>query len=373
MTQLRTADARRIVRDADEPSAARVPDVSRLAGDMCRAHWATLAAPKGSLGALERLATRFAEARGTFPVPLVEDMPSMCIAVFAADHGVVAEGVSAYPSSVTAAVVATIARGGATINALARAAGAELRLFDVGIADGHDPFPAHHEVPVTRCRVRAGTNNLRREAAMSAAEAEAAVAVGTRAACELSAFDALGVGEVGIGNTTSAAALVSALTELDPRDVVGRGAGLDDDGLARKTEVVREALRRVSSRDPIHLLGEVGGLELAAMAGFMIGAARARRLVVLDGFLACASALVAREMDPNVSSYLVASHRSTEKGAEAALDALGLEPLMTLGLGVGEGTGAALGLSLLRSALTVEREVATLTTVLSRNNAHGEP
>jgi len=339
---------------------------------MCRTHWASLAVPKGSLGALERLATRFAEARGTFPVPLAQDKPSMCIAVFAADHGVVAEGVSSYPSSVTSAVVTTIARGRATINALARAAGVEVRMFDVGTCGDH-VLPADPEVPLTPCRVRAGTNNLRREPAMSPADAEAAVAVGTRAACELAAFDALGVGEVGIGNTTSAAALVSALTELDPRDVVGRGAGLTDDGLARKTEVVREALRRVSSRDPIHLLSEVGGLELAAMAGFMVGAARARRLVVLDGFLACASALVAREMDPSVGSYLVASHRSTEKGADAALAALGLEPLMTLGLGVGEGTGAALGLSLLRSALAVEREVDTLTTVLSMMGSHGKP
>ncbi|OJY31618.1 MAG: nicotinate-nucleotide--dimethylbenzimidazole phosphoribosyltransferase [Myxococcales bacterium 68-20] len=340
---------------------------------MCRAHWATLAAPKGSLGVLERLATRFAEARGTFPVPLRQGTPTTCIAVFAADHGVVAEGVSSYPSSVTAAVVATIARGRATVNALARAAGVELRVFDVGLHDGHDPFPDDPEVRIARRRVRAGTNNLRREAAMSAAEAEAAVAVGMHAATELDGFDALGVGEVGIGNTTSAAALVCALTDLDPRDVVGRGAGLSDEGLARKIEVVREALRRVVSRDPIHLLGEVGGLELAAMAGFIVGAARARRLVVLDGFLASASALVAREMDPNVGSYLVASHHSTEKGAEVALRALGLEALMTLGLGVGEGTGAALGLSLLRSALAVEREVATLTTVLSMEDSHGEP
>lgn len=373
MTEPPPPDARRPELAANAPSPPRVPEVSRIAGDRCRAHWATLAAPKGSLGVLERLATRFAEARGTFPVPLPEGAPTTCIAVFAADHGVVAEGVSSYPSSVTAAVVATIARGRATVNALARAAGAELRLFDVGLHDGHAPFPKDPEIRIARCRVRAGTNNLRREAAMSAAEAEAAVAVGIRAASELDKFDALGVGEVGIGNTTSAAALVCALTGLDPRDVVGRGAGLSDEGLARKIEVVREALRRVASRDPIHLLGEVGGLELAAMAGFIVGAARARRLVVLDGFLACASALVAREMDPNVGSYLVASHHSTERGAEAALRALGLEALMTLGLGVGEGTGAALGLSLLRSALAVEREVATLTTVLSREDSHGEP
>ncbi|MDF2697508.1 MAG: Nicotinate-nucleotide--dimethylbenzimidazole phosphoribosyltransferase, partial [Labilithrix sp.] len=145
--------------------------------------------------------------------------------------------------------------------------------------------------------------------------------------------------------------------------------------VSRKAEVVREALRRVVSRDPIHLLSEVGGLELAAMAGFIVGAARARRLVVLDGFLTCASALVARAIDPAVTSYLVASHRSTEKGAEAALRALGVDALMGLGLGVGEGSGAALGLSLLRSALSIERDVATFATMarpLPNGGSRGE-
>jgi nicotinate-nucleotide--dimethylbenzimidazole phosphoribosyltransferase len=355
--------------ETDEPAPgdravpARVPDVSRLAGDQCRAHWATLAAPKGALGALEQLAVQFAEARGTFPVPLAREQLATCIAVFAADHGVVAEGVSAYPSSVTAAIVATIARGRATVNALARTAGAELRLFDVGLRGGHDGFPRDPEVPIVACRIRAGTNNLRHEPAMTAVEAEAAIALGMRAARDLVEFDAFGIGEVGIGNTTSAAALVCALTDLDPRDVTGRGTGLSDDGVSKKAEVVREALRRVVSRDPIHLLSEVGGLELAAMAGFIVGAARSHRLVVLDGFLTCASALVAREIDPNVTPYLVASHRSTERGAEVALRALGIEALMGLGLGVGEGSGAALGLLLLRSALAVERDVATFATM----------
>lgn len=341
----------------------RVGDVSRDAGDRCRAHWATIAAPKSSLGALETLAVRFAEARGAFPAPLRDGAISSCIAIFAADHGVVVEGVSAYPSSVTAAMVATIARGRATVNALARSAGAELRVFDVGLRGGHDGLPTHPEVPVFERRVRAGTSNLRHEPAMSPTEAMAAVDVGAQAARELASFDALGVGEVGIGNTTSAAALVCALTGLDPSDVVGRGTGLDEAGIANKISVVRDALRRVVSRDPIHVLSEVGGFELAAMAGFIVEAARARRLVVLDGFLSCAAAIVARAIDPVVPSYLVASHRSTEKGAALALDALGLEPLVALGLGVGEGSGAALGLSLLRSALSIERDVATFATM----------
>ncbi|AKV02213.1 Nicotinate-nucleotide--dimethylbenzimidazole phosphoribosyltransferase [Labilithrix luteola] len=366
-----SSDARPVPEAAEDRMAATpVASLSQDAGERCRAHWATIAAPKNSLGALERLAVRFAEARGDFPVPLRDGTFSACIAIFAADHGVVVEGVSAYPSSVTAAMVATIARGRATVNALARAAGAELRLFDVGLRGGHDGMPTRPEVPVIARRVRAGTDNLRRGPAMSLAEANVALEIGVQAARDVASFDALGVGEVGIGNTTSAAALICALTGLDPRDVVGRGTGLDEAGIANKVSVVRDALARLVSRDPIHVLSEVGGFELAAMAGFIVEAARARRLVVLDGFLSCASAIVAHAIDPAVTSFLVASHRSTEKGAALALDALGLEPLVALGLGVGEGSGAALGLSLLRTALTVERDVATFAT-MTRPAARG--
>lgn len=370
-SEAREVDAVSVVKDASPAPA--VGDVSRDAGDRCREHWATIAAPKSSLGALEELAVRFAEARGEFPVALRDGTLSSCIAIFAADHGVVVEGVSAYPSSVTAAMVATIARGRATVNALARSAGAELRVFDVGLRGGYDGLPTRPEVPVLARRVRAGTNNLRHEPAMSAAEASAALEIGRQAARELASFDVLGVGEVGIGNTTSAAALVCALTGLDPTDVVGRGTGLDEAGIESKVSVVRDALRRVVSRDPIHVLSEVGGFELAAMAGFIVEAARQRRLVVLDGFLSCAAAIVARAMEPAVTSYLVASHRSTEKGAALALEALGLEPLMALGLGVGEGSGAALGISLLRSALAVERDVATFATMTRSVSKGSEP
>lgn len=351
----------------DAPAAidARdLPVVSITAGEQCRAHFRQLAAPRGALGALERMAVRFAEVRGTFPVLSSGSALQSCVAVFAADHGVTAEGVSAYPSSVTAAVVGAIARGRATVNALARAHGSELRIFDVGLRGGEDGFPTRPEVEIRARRIRAGTANLRHGPAMSIAEARAALDVGARAARELTAFDAFGVGEVGIGNTTSAAALVCALTKRDPEDVVGRGTGVADAALGRKIDVVRDALRRVSDLDPLAVLHQVGGLELAAIAGFLLGAAATRRVVVLDGFATCAAALVARAIQPSVTAYLIASHRSTEKGAAIALDALGLEPVLSLGLGVGEGTGAVLGLGLLRSAIAIERSVATFATLM---------
>lgn len=351
-----------VMNDRSDDAAVLLPALLSAAGDQCRAHWDTLAAPRSALGALERMAIQLAETRGTFPVLREGQSLKTCVAIFVADHGVTAEGVSAYPSSVTATMVATIARGRATVNALARMAGAELRLVDVGLRGGEDGFPTNPEVPIVRARVRAGTENLRNGPAMTLADARAAFEIGKSTASELSSFDALGVGEVGIGNTTSAAALVCALTGREPEDVVGRGTGLGDAAVARKVNVVRHALRRVGHLEPFALLSEVGGLELAALSGFMIGAASLRRLVVLDGFLTCAAALVARAIQPSITGYLVASHLPTERGAALALETLGLTPTLSLGLGVGEGTGAALGLGLLRSALEIERSVATFAT-----------
>jgi nicotinate-nucleotide--dimethylbenzimidazole phosphoribosyltransferase len=214
--------------------------------------------------------------------------------------------------------------------------------------------------------VRAGTGNLRVEPAMTRAEAEAAIAIGRRTAEELhgKGTTLAGVGEIGIGNTTAGAALVACFTGAPLAEVCGRGTGIDDPTLARKVRVLEEAfaLHRPDPGDPVGVLAAVGGLELAAMTGFLLGAASRRLPVVIDGFLACASALAARAIDPGVVPYLVASHASAERGARVALASLGLEPLLSLGLRLGEGTGAVLGMELVCAAVDLQARMATFST-----------
>ncbi len=329
------------------------------------AHQATLTKPVGSLGRLEEIAAWYAGARGAFPSPPPR---AMALAVFASDHGVVVEGVSAYGSEVTAAMVANVMAGGAAVNAMAGRYGVALTLVDVGVAGDLSGAPTAPLVPLVRAKIRAGTGNLRTGDAMSRAEAEEALAVGARVARDLGDVDLVAMGEVGIGNTTAAAAIVCAFTGASPCDVVGRGTGIDDATAARKTRVVEDALARVArleGRDPtdaIGVLAAVGGLELAAMAGFAIASARRRVPVVLDGFLGAAAALIARAVDPDVVPYLLASHASAERGHRVALDALGLQPLLDLGMRLGEGTGALLGMDLVRTAVTTQLEMATFAT-----------
>ena len=327
-----------------------------------RAHHTHLTKPIGSLGRLEELAAWYAGARGEFPCAT----PRASLVIFAADHGVVVEGVSAYGSQVTAAMVCNVMAGGAAINVLARHHGVDLTLVDVGVAGDLSAAPIAPEVPLVAAKVRAGTRNLRREAAMTLAEAEQALGVGARLAdariddgCSL-----LGAGEIGIGNTTSGAALVCALTGASVVEVVGRGTGLDEEAVVRKRAVVEDALTRLRGepRGPIHLLASIGGLELAAIAGFLLQAARRRVPVVLDGFLGNAAALVAAGMNPEVTRFLVASHASAEPGATIALAKLGLSPLLSLGLRLGEGTGAVLGIDLVRSSVALTNEMATFAT-----------
>jgi nicotinate-nucleotide--dimethylbenzimidazole phosphoribosyltransferase len=339
------------------------------------AHQATLTKPVGSLGRLEELAAWYAGGRGAFPSAAPR---AMALAIFASDHGVVVEGVSAYGSQLTAAMVANVMAGGAAVNALARRYGVALTLVDVGVAGDLSAAPVSPVVPLVRARVRAGTRNLRVEDAMERSEAEEALATGMRVARDLGAIDLAAMGEVGIGNTTAAAALVCALTSAAPHDVVGRGTGLDDLAVARKTRVVEEALARFARRSPgaqgdaIDVVAALGGLELAAMAGYAMGCARRRIPVVLDGFLAAAAALVARAIEPAVLPFLLASHASAERGHRIALDALGLVPLLDLGMRLGEGTGALLAMDLVRTAVTTQLEMATFATA-GLVGRHGTP
>jgi nicotinate-nucleotide--dimethylbenzimidazole phosphoribosyltransferase len=278
--------------------------------------------------------------------------------VFAADHGVVDEGVSAWPRDVTAAMVANFDAGGAAVNVLAHAADVGVIVVDVGVATELPPTSA----TVRRHRIRPGTGNLAREAAMTVDEARCALDVGATMAAELvtGGNRALLAGDMGIGNTTSAAALISTCTGLASEPLVGRGAGVDDDGLARKRAIVRAAVERANQLDdPIAVLAEIGGLEIAALVGYLIGGAAARVPVVLDGVIVCAAAVVAQQLAPESVGYFIASHRSVEPAAGAALEALGLDPVLDLELRLGEGTGACLALPILDASARLLTEMAT--------------
>ena len=277
--------------------------------------------------------------------------------MFAADHGVAARGVSAFPQSVTGQMVGNFARGGAAINVLASLEGCRIEVVDVGVASNEAP-PAG----VRNERVRAGTRDLASESAMTADELRAALAVGERCARAAVAREArlLIAGDMGIANSTAAACLICAITGATPESVVGRGTGVDDAGLVRKVDVVRIALGRVAKvREPSQLLAELGGLEIAAIAGFYLEAARQGVPVLLDGYISTAAALAAVSIEPEAVNWLLASHRSAEAGHSVALEWLKLDPLLDLGLRLGEGTGAALTVPIVRAALALHARMAT--------------
>ncbi|MBA2496827.1 MAG: nicotinate-nucleotide--dimethylbenzimidazole phosphoribosyltransferase [Acidimicrobiia bacterium] len=317
-----------------------------------------LTKPRGSLGRLETLGVRLAAIAGTCPPPLPHPA---AVAIFAADHGVVARGVSPWPPEVTAQMVANFAAGGAAINVLARQAGASVTVVDVGVAT---PLPDDLPASVLRRAIRPGTADMTVEAAMTAEECRAALDVGATVAADLVAGGAraLVTGEMGIANTTAAAAVIAALLGRDPESVTGRGTGVDDDGLVHKMAVVEAALARHApavAAGPEATLAAVGGLEIAALVGFVVGGAAAAVPVVVDGVIADAALLVAERLVPGVADRCIAGHRSTEPGAAAVLDALGLEPLLDLGLRLGEGSGACLALGVLEAAARLLSEMAT--------------
>jgi nicotinate-nucleotide--dimethylbenzimidazole phosphoribosyltransferase len=279
-------------------------------------------------------------------------------AVFAGDHGVVAEGVTPWPQEVTAQMVANFCAGGAAINVLARQASAEVVVVDVGVASD---IPTQ-STGLLRRNVRRGTRNLAVEPAMTADETAAALDIGAEVAASAVARGArlLVTGDMGIGNTTAAAALIAALSGRDPRTVTGRGTGVDDRVLARKMDVVERSVARVpTDASPDQVLSEVGGLEIAALTGFIVGGAGKGVPVLLDGVIAASAAVVAAAMAPDSIGYLIAGHRSAEPGSSVALEYLGLPPLLDLDLRLGEGTGAMLAVPLVQAAAKVLREMAT--------------
>lgn len=324
-----------------------------------------LTKPPGSLGRVEALGCQLAGIAGEVPPPLPRPA---AVAVFAGDHGVHARGVTPWPQEVTAQMVANFVAGGAAINVLARQAGAEVTVVDVGVATALAPEVAASPRLLDR-RVRPGTADLSAGPAMTPDEARRALDVGAEVAERLVAEGArcLVTGDMGIANTTPSAALIAALAGRPGGTVTGRGTGVDDATLGRKAAIVEAAADRAVAahgRDArgdaaLGVLAEVGGLEHAALAGFVVGGAALQVPVVVDGVIAAAALLVAARLVPGVEACVVAGHRSVEPGAAAVLDTLGLEPLLDLGLRLGEGTGAALALPLVEAAARLLDEMAT--------------
>jgi nicotinate-nucleotide--dimethylbenzimidazole phosphoribosyltransferase len=309
--------------------------------------------PRGSLGRLEELAVRIASIRGT-PRP---GRLRAAIVLAAADHGVAARGVSAYPQEVTGQMLRTYADGGAAVCVLARLAGADLHVFDLGVVTPPG-IPEVHDL-----RIAPGTADLAEGPAMTVEQARRAIGAGRDVAASL-ARDGVGVlalAEMGIGNTTSASALAAALLPADPAAVCGRGTGIDDAGLARKVAAVHRAVAVNAGHlgDPVSTLAALGGFEIAFLTGAALEAAERNAVVLLDGFITGAAALAAERTTPGTRQSMIAAHVSAEAGHRAVLDALGLSPLLDLGLRLGEGSGAALALPLLHAAVAVLEEMAT--------------
>ncbi|MEU6039136.1 nicotinate-nucleotide--dimethylbenzimidazole phosphoribosyltransferase [Actinomadura sp. NPDC047616] len=347
--------------DLIEQTIAAIRPLDQAAMRDARDHQARLTKPPGSLGVLEEVSVRLAGLAGTCPPPVPEPA---AVAIFAADHGVHAQGVTPWPQEVTAQMVANFLAGGAVVNTFAAQVGAEVSVVDVGVARDLDPAPG-----LLPRKVAHGTADMTTGPAMTAEQARRAVETGIEVARDLVSAGArcLLTGDMGIANTTASAALVAAFTGLPPERVTGRGTGIDDATHARKIDVVRAALARhgldsgdgAAARDPLAALAAVGGLEHAALAGFLLGAAALRVPVVLDGVIAGAAALVAGAMCPDALSACVAGHRSAEPGHSATVAHLGLRPLVDLELRLGEGTGALLALPLVQGAVRVLHRVAT--------------
>jgi nicotinate-nucleotide--dimethylbenzimidazole phosphoribosyltransferase len=334
---------------------AQIAPLDAAAVDAARDRQDRMTKPRGALGVLEDVSVQLAGLAGVCPPPLPEPA---AVAVFAADHGVHAQGVTPWPQEVTAQMVANFLAGGAVVNAFAAQIGAEVVVVDVGVAADLPSVPG-----LLPRKIAAGTADLTQGQAMTRAQAVAAIEVGIEVARDLVAAGnrCLLTGDMGIANTTASAALIAAFTGADPAAVTGRGTGIDDEMHAHKVAVVAAALTRHAPdpADPLGVLAALGGFEHAALVGFLLGGAALRTPVVLDGVIAGAAALVAAALQPDAPAAWIAGHRSAEPGHAVALSALGLRPLVALDLRLGEGTGALLALPLVQSAVRALGEVAT--------------
>jgi nicotinate-nucleotide--dimethylbenzimidazole phosphoribosyltransferase len=315
----------------------------------------SLTKPQGSLGRLEEFAQKLVLQTGrTMPSPITKK----AIFTFAGDHGVVDEGVSLFPKEVTIQMVYNILRGGAAINILARHAGADEVVVDIGV-----DYDFGGEKDLLSKKVVKGTKNMRKGPAMSREEAQKCIDTGIEIALEYAekGYSMFGTGEMGIGNTTPSSAIAAVLTGTTVREVTGKGTGITDDMLEHKIKVIEDsiALNKPDYSDPIDVLAKVGGAEIGGIAGLILGAASKRIPVVIDGFISTAGALIAYCIEPAVKDYMFAAHNSVEKGHAIILEKMGLKPILDLGLRLGEGTGAAIGMFIIEAGLKIYREMAT--------------
>jgi nicotinate-nucleotide--dimethylbenzimidazole phosphoribosyltransferase len=335
-------------------TVAKIGGMNEALGEAAKAHLDNLTKPKGSLGRLEEFAQKLVlitENRSPF-------MDKKIIFTFAGDHGITEEGVSAFPKEVTQQMVYNFLRGGAGINVLARHAGAEVLIVDVGV--DHDFGEIEGLVSM---KVMRGTRNFAHLAAMTREEALRCIGVGILLANGYAAkgYKIFGTGEMGIGNTTPASAIAAVLTGRPVMEVTGKGTGISDESLAAKIRIIEKGISvNVPDRnDPTHVLAKVGGTEIGGIAGLILGAAANRIPVIIDGFISTAGALVAYCIEPKVKDYMFAAHKSVEAGHMSMLEMIGLKPILDLDMRLGEGTGAALALQVIEAGLKIYKEMAT--------------
>ncbi|NOY12962.1 MAG: nicotinate-nucleotide--dimethylbenzimidazole phosphoribosyltransferase [Deltaproteobacteria bacterium] len=330
----------------------RIQPVAEQTLDAIQSRIDRQAKPVGSLGRLEEFARRYVAITGR------EEIRGKRIYTFAGDHGVVEEGVSAFPQEVTPQMVFNFVDGGASINALARHAGAEVQVVDMGVVTDFEDLDG-----LIRRKIAKGTANFTKGPAMSREQALQALAVGVEMAARAKAdgIDLVGTGDMGIGNTTPSAAIAACLCGLPTEQVTHRGTGIDDDALARKIAAIRKGLEinQPDAADPLDVLAKVGGFEIGGIAGLVLGCAAEGIPVVIDGFISTAGALLATELHPHVRDYIFAAHQSVEIGHQHMLQRIGRQPILDLGLRLGEGTGGALAMTLIEGSLRVLREVLT--------------
>jgi len=337
-----------------EAALEKIRPLDRSAEEEAQTRIDCLTKPLGSLGRLEELARRVSSIQGKIPPEIGRKL----LFVFAADHGIAQEGVSAYPREVTAQMTHNFLQGGAAINVLARHHGVAVEVVDMGV--DHDFAPV---AGLRSNKIKRGTNSFARGPAMTRDEARQSLETGIHLAEEAAAQKVflLGAGEMGIGNTSSAAAILCALTGSSARDVTGKGTGVDGTGWERKIAAIETGLKLnlPDQKDPLDVLAKVGGLEIGAIAGLILGAAAFRIPMVVDGYIAAAAALIAQRFSPHVKDFLFASHLSAEAGHRAMLGALGLKELFALDMRLGEGTGACIAMGLIEAAVKLMREMAT--------------
>ncbi|ADG82910.1 nicotinate-nucleotide--dimethylbenzimidazole phosphoribosyltransferase [Thermincola potens] len=314
----------------------------------------SLATPTRALGQLNNIAAQLAGIMGT-PTPKIH---KKCVIIMGGDHGIVDEGVSAYPQEITVAMMMVFTKGGAGINCLSNHVGSDVIVVDIGVKGDTSVFPG-----VIQRKIRPGTANMAIGPAMTREEAIAAIEVGIEMANQQidAGYDLLATGDMGIGNTTPSSTLLAAFTGLSPAEVAGRGTGVDDEGLKKKINAIAKALEvnKPNPNDPVDVLSKVGGLEIAGLTGVILGAAAKKRPVIIDGFISSAAALVAAKISPLSVKYMIGSHCSAEQAHHIMLETIGLMPVLNLEMRLGEGTGAALTMPIVEAATKILTDMFT--------------